>query len=107
VASVEPPAAPSASQASTADASPVGDPLAPFGAVVGGKGQIRLREGTVRVSAGLPEEVVRRIVRNWFGRFRLCYAGGLRKDPMLEGRVTIKFVIAPSGSVSGVRVARR
>lgn len=47
----------------------------------------------------LPPEVIQRIVRQNFGRFRLCYETGLRKDPNLTGRISIKFVIDRAGAV--------
>jgi hypothetical protein len=59
-----------------------------------------LREGTVQVNGRLPPEVIRRIVRQNFGRFRLCYESGLRSDPRLAGRVTTKFAIDRAGAVS-------
>lgn len=63
--------------------------------------QIRQRETTV--SGHLPPEVVQRVVRQSFGRFRGCYEEGLRANPNLEGRVTARFVIARDGSVASVQ----
>ncbi len=48
----------------------------------------------------LPADVIQRIVRQNFGRFRLCYEGGLRGNPSLTGRVATKFVIGRDGAVS-------
>jgi hypothetical protein len=48
----------------------------------------------------LPREVVQRIVRQNFGRFRLCYEGGLLKNPGLTGRVAVAFVIDRNGGVA-------
>jgi hypothetical protein len=62
----------------------------------------RLREGTVQVTGRLPAEVIRRIVRQNFGRFRLCYENELRRNPVLAGRVTTRFVIDRTGSVASV-----
>jgi len=39
--------------------------------------------------------------------FRHCYATGLRRNPRLEGRVSVRFTIAPDGSVSGASADRR
>lgn len=64
--------------------------------------RIRL-EGDTRVSGSLPREVIQRIVRQSFGRFRGCYEDGLRGNPNLEGRVTARFVIARDGSVASVQ----
>jgi len=44
-------------------------------------------------------------VRQNFGRFRLCYENGLRKDPNLSGRITIKFVIDRTGTVEAKSLA--
>jgi hypothetical protein len=60
----------------------------------------RIREGTSTVNGRLPPEVIQRIVRQNFGRFRLCYENGLRNSPNLQGRVTVKFVIDRSGAVA-------
>ncbi|HWZ90338.1 MAG TPA: AgmX/PglI C-terminal domain-containing protein, partial [Polyangiaceae bacterium] len=58
-----------------------------------------LREGAIAVNGRLPPEVIQRIVRQNFGRFRLCYENGLRNNPLLRGRVTTKFVIDKTGAV--------
>jgi hypothetical protein len=55
------------------------------------------------VSGALPAEIVQRIVRQNYGRFRLCYETGLRGNPNLSGRVTARFVIGRDGSVSSVQ----
>lgn len=46
--------------------------------------------------------LIQRIIRQNFGRFRLCYENGLRTDPNLQGRVTLRISITPDGSVSRV-----
>jgi hypothetical protein len=60
----------------------------------------RIREGATSVNGRLPPEVIQRIVRQNFGRFRLCYENGLRNNPNLQGRVSVKFVIDRSGAVA-------
>jgi TonB family protein len=60
----------------------------------------RIRQGATTVQGRLPQEVIQRIVRQNFGRFRLCYESGLRKDSKLTGMVTTRFVIDASGAVS-------
>ena len=57
-------------------------------------------DGTTQVSGRLPPEVVQRIVRQNYGRFRMCYENGLRANPNLTGRVAVRFVIGREGSVS-------
>ena len=63
-----------------------------------------LRMGTTSVSGRLPPEVIQRIVRQNFGRFRLCYERGLREQPTLAGRISIKFTIGPDGSTHNAQV---
>ncbi|WP_433931424.1 AgmX/PglI C-terminal domain-containing protein [Sorangium cellulosum] len=62
-----------------------------------------VRMGATQVSGRLPPEVVQRIVRQSFGRFRLCYEEGLGRYPRLQGRVTVHFTIDPSGAVVNAR----
>ena len=67
------------------------------------KGAPSLRPlGETITSGRLPAEVIQRIVRQNFGRFRMCYQGGLTRNPNLEGRVTARFVIDSTGTVSNV-----
>jgi hypothetical protein len=62
----------------------------------------KVRMGQTTVSGRLPPEVIQRIVRQNYGRFRMCYEQGLAKNPNLEGRVQVRFVIGRDGSVSNV-----
>ncbi len=61
----------------------------------------QIRQGAVSVNGRLPPEVIQRIVRQNFGRFRLCHENGLRSNPSLQGRVAVKYVIDRDGSVKG------
>lgn len=73
----------------------------------GGPGHVtrapKIRSGGDTVSGHLPPEVVQRIVRQNYGRFRQCYENGLRANPNLTGRVTARFVIGREGSVTNVQ----
>ncbi len=61
----------------------------------------KMRIGQTTVSSGtLPADVIQRIVRQNYGRFRMCYEGGLRSNPNLSGRVAVSFVISRDGAVS-------
>jgi hypothetical protein len=61
---------------------------------------VSVREpGGVTTNGHLPPEVIQRIVRQNFGRFSFCYQNGLKTNPNLEGRVTVKFVIGRDGGV--------
>jgi hypothetical protein len=58
--------------------------------------------GVTTLSGRLPPEVVQRIVRQNYGRFRMCYESGLQRNPNLSGRVTARFVIGRDGAVANV-----
>src|SRR5262249_58774195 len=79
-----------------------------FGAGHGGLGGShktrapKVRMGATSVSGRLPPEVIQRIVRQNYGRFRMCYEQGLTRNPNLEGRVSVRFVIGRDGGVSNV-----
>lgn len=59
-----------------------------------------MRPGVTTVSGRLPSEVIQRVVRQNYGRFRQCYEAGLRTNPNLTGRVTARFVIGRDGAVT-------
>ncbi len=59
---------------------------------------MRMAEPTV--SGRLPKETIQRIVRQHFGRYRVCYEKALAKNPTLTGRVSVRFLISSDGSVS-------
>jgi hypothetical protein len=82
-----------------------GGPASPTSSFSGGGGHPSAHvhdDGATVLPAGLPAEVIRRIVRQNFGRFRLCYENGLLTDPALEGSVRTRFVIEPDGAVGSV-----
>lgn len=62
-----------------------------------------LRQGRTEVSGRLPPEVIQRVVRMSFGRFRLCYEEGLRTNPNLAGTVTVRYTINERGESSPAR----
>ncbi len=57
------------------------------------------------VKGPIPQEVVRRIIRINFGRFKSCYIDLLRRHPKTTGRVTTKFRIDGEGVVRDAAVA--
>jgi len=56
--------------------------------------------GATSVSGRLPPEVIQRIVRQQYRRFRSCYQAGLRRNPALRGTVFTRFIIGRDGRVS-------
>lgn len=66
----------------------------------------QVKVGATTVSAGLDPIIVQRIVRQNFGRFRLCYENGLRSNPKLAGKVVTRFTIGKDGATSAVSLAK-
>jgi len=60
----------------------------------------KMKEGKVDVVGKLPPEVVRRIMRANFPRYRACYDKGFASDPTLAGNVTFKFKIESTGAIA-------
>ncbi|MEO7095898.1 MAG: AgmX/PglI C-terminal domain-containing protein [Polyangiales bacterium] len=61
--------------------------------------QVKMTEVGSAVTGRLPPEVIRRIARANFPRFRYCYEQELKKDPALKGTITTKLVIDTTGAV--------
>jgi len=64
-----------------------------------------INDAYAMVNGRLPPESIQRVVRQNFGRLRACYMKGLDKDPSLQGRVAVKFVIDRSGAVATAMVS--
>lgn len=81
-----------------------------FGSARLGRGHDATKTGKMRVtdtkvSGRIPPEVIQRVVRQNFGRFRACYEAGLRNNPSLSGRVAVSFVVGRDGSVGSAQSA--
>jgi len=59
----------------------------------------RIRSGAADVRGSLSREVIRRVIRRHINEVRFCYEQELNQRPDLEGRVTVRFIIAASGAV--------
>jgi hypothetical protein len=75
-----------------------------YGSGAGGLGGRQSRvpsvtQGTAEVRGSLSKEVIRRVIRRHLNEVRFCYEQQLRQRPDLEGRVSVKFIISPTGSV--------
>lgn len=51
----------------------------------------------------LASEVIQRVVMKHVTTFRACYEAGLARDPKLEGRITVRFMIGHEGRVTDTR----
>jgi len=72
------------------------------GGGLGDRGAIRpvvRPAGSAIVSRGLTSDQVRRVVQRNNSQVQHCYEQGLQRNPNLAGRVTVMFMITPTGSV--------
>jgi hypothetical protein len=58
--------------------------------------------GEATLQGGLDKDIIRRVIRQSLSRVRYCYERALLKDPNLAGRVAVRFVIRPDGTVANV-----
>ena len=65
----------------------------------------QIRSGAASVRGSLSKEVIRRIVQRHRNEVKFCYEQELNARPDLEGRVTIRFIISPSGAVQSSEVS--
>jgi hypothetical protein len=61
--------------------------------------------GTPPVEGRLPPAAIQSIVRSNYRTFRKCYDSGLARNPNLEGRLNVRFVINAYGKVTLPRIA--
>ncbi|HEX2734361.1 MAG TPA: VIT domain-containing protein [Polyangiaceae bacterium] len=66
----------------------------------------KVRMGKVSVNGNLPREVVQRIVRQNYGRFRLCYEQALQSDPNAGGTIELRFRIDSEGAIGSIKPSR-
>lgn len=84
---------------------PAGTPSLTYAVEIGaGKPKaIKMREAGTTVTGRLPPEVIKRIVRANFPRFRMCYEALRRTDPSAAGTVSTAFVIDETGAVASAK----
>lgn len=54
----------------------------------------------IGATTGLPADTIQRVARQNYAMFRDCYLRGRRRNPALEGRVSVWFVIGVDGRVA-------
>ncbi|MBI2897969.1 MAG: TonB family protein [Deltaproteobacteria bacterium] len=64
-----------------------------------------IRTGAAEVRGSLSKEVIRRVIRSHLNEIRFCYEHGAIGRPDLAGRVSVQFVISPSGAVTSSTIS--
>ncbi len=62
-----------------------------------------LGQGAIHAHGRLPPDVIQRVLRQNFGRFRLCYEDLLATNDKASGHVTGEFVINRDGTVTAAK----
>ena len=77
-----------------------------YGGVVGEKKGGQKIGATSEVRGSIDREEIRRVVIAHVNEVQRCYEQGLKRQPGLEGRVVLKFLIGKTGTVTTVTVAQ-
>lgn len=56
------------------------------------------------LTGSLDKEEIRAVIRKHLGEVKSCYVKGLAKDPTLNGRVMLQFLIASTGAVEESKI---
>jgi hypothetical protein len=86
-----------------------GGGLGGYGTGVGGLGRkadrdVSIQTGNVAVLGAIDKELVRRVIQEHASQIRYCYEQELQRDPRLEGKVVVKWIINGDGHASGAQV---
>jgi hypothetical protein len=88
-----------------------GGGLGSYGTGVGGLGKkgsadVSIDSSEAVIMGSLDKELIRRVIQQHRSQIRYCYESELVRNPKLGGKVAVKFVITPDGSVSTATTAQ-
>lgn len=69
-----------------------------------GERQVAVTPGRPEVEGQLDREIIERVIRQHRREIRSCYEQELQRNPALEGRIVVSFVIDPTGQVARANV---
>jgi len=86
-----------------------GGGLGSYGTGVGGLGKkgdrdVSIQAGTAAVVGSIDKELIRKVIQEHASQIRYCYEQELQRDPKLEGKVSIRWVINADGRVANPQV---
>ncbi len=86
-----------------------GGGLGSYGTGVGGLGKksdrdVSIQAGTAAVVGSIDKELIRKVIQEHAAQIRYCYEQELQRDPKLEGKVSIRWIINADGRVQGTQV---
>lgn len=69
-----------------------------------GKSFMSMDSGESIVQEGLSKQEVGAVIHNHLGEIRYCYDAAMLRQPKIEGKIVVKFTIAPNGAVKNTVV---
>ncbi|HVP68233.1 MAG TPA: adventurous gliding motility protein GltG [Anaeromyxobacteraceae bacterium] len=86
-----------------------GGGLGGYGTGVGGLGHkadrdVAIQTGQVAVLGAIDKELIRRVIQEHASQIRYCYEQELQRDPKLEGKVVVRWIINADGHVSSPQI---
>jgi hypothetical protein len=60
--------------------------------------------GVTSVTGRLAPEIIKRLIRSQFSRFRRCYETALKSNPSLAGSVSVRYIVDEWGRVANAEV---
>jgi TonB family protein len=64
----------------------------------------KISTGKPEVRGTLGREIIRRVIRRHINEVRFCYEQDLAQRPSLAGRVSVRFIVSPTGAVQAAGV---
>jgi hypothetical protein len=71
-----------------------------------GKGTTKIVPGKITYEGGLSREEIQRVISRVMSQIKYCYEKELNKDPNLEGKLVMFWIISGTGDVSTVQTAQ-
>jgi hypothetical protein len=71
-----------------------------------GKGTTKIVPGKITYEGGLSKEEIQRVISRVMSQIKYCYEKELNKDPNLEGKLVMFWVISGTGDVQTVQTAQ-
>lgn len=69
-----------------------------------GKGETRVVPGRTIIKGSLSKQEINRVIRRNLARFKYCYEKQLNANPNLSGKISVNFMISPTGGVGKASV---
>lgn len=66
--------------------------------------RVAVKPGTAAIEGQLDREIIERVIRQHRREIRACYTQQLQRNPDLEGKISVSFVVDMSGNVASAKI---